>query len=104
MHGKETEELPVIKAIMDHITSPNVGVCWNCNDTDLKGEGLENNFNLMKNRFADTVHVREINIGEYPYPYLMNLFVGINYKGWILLECRKEPEDGIKEMIDRARG
>ena len=50
VHGKETEELPVIKAIMDHITSPNVRVCWNCNDTDLKGEGLENNFNLMKNR------------------------------------------------------
>jgi sugar phosphate isomerase/epimerase len=101
VHGNETEELPVIKAIMDHLTSPSVGVCWNCNDTDLAGEGLEHNFNLVKNRFADTVHVRELNIGEYPYQELMNLFVGMDYKGWILLECREEPEDPIKAMIEQ---
>jgi sugar phosphate isomerase/epimerase len=114
VHGRETEKLPVIKAIMDHVTSPVVGVCWNCNDTDLEGEGLEYNFNLVKDRLGNTVHVRELNIGEYPYQELMNLLVGMDYKGWILLECREEPEDPIKamaeqkevfqEMIKKARG
>jgi len=101
VHGKGTDELPVIKAIMDYVPSPNVGVCWNCNDTDLKGEGLEYNFNLVKDRFSDIVHVRELNIGEYPYQDLMNLFVGMDYKGWVLLECREKPEDTVKAMIEQ---
>ncbi len=101
VHGRETEELPVIKAIMDHVTSPVVGVCWNCNGTDLEGEGLEYNFNLVKDRFGDTVHIRELNIGEYPYQELMNLLVGMNYEGWILLECREEPENPIQAMIEQ---
>ena len=41
VHGQGTDELPNIKAIMDVATHPNVGVCWNCNGTDLKGQGLE---------------------------------------------------------------
>lgn len=101
VHGSGTDELPVVKAIMDHIESSNVGVCWNCNDTDLEGEGLEHNFNLVKDRFADTVHIRELNIGDYPYQDLMNLFVGMDYKGWVLLECREKPEDTVKAMIEQ---
>ena len=30
----------VIKQIMDQVTSPAVGVCWNSNKADLKGKGL----------------------------------------------------------------
>ena len=37
VHGQGTDELPNIKAIMDVATHPNVGVCWNCNATDLQG-------------------------------------------------------------------
>jgi len=101
VHGKGTQELPAIKKIMDHVKSPNAGACWNCNDQDLNGEGLEYNFNLVKDRFADIVHIRELNIGEYPYQELMNLFVGIDYEGWILLECRQMPDDGVKAMIEQ---
>ncbi len=101
VHGKGTQELPVIKKIMDHVTSPNVGACWNCNEQDLNGQGLEHNFNLIKDRLADTVHIRELNIGEYPYQDLMKLFVDIDYKGWVLLECRKMPEDRVKAMAEQ---
>ena len=52
---------------MDVATHPNVGVCWNCNGTDLKGQGLEYNFDLVKNRLGDTAHVRELNVADYPY-------------------------------------
>lgn len=101
VHGNETQELPNIKAIMDVANNPNVYVCWNCNDEDLIGGGLEKNFNLVKNRLGDTVHVRELNIGTYPYQELMNLFMKINYSGWILLECRTEPADRVKAMIEQ---
>ena len=93
--------LPIIKAIMDVADHPNVGVCWNCNSQDLQGEGLEYNFNLVKDRFADTVHIRELNVGSYPYQDLMNLFVGMDYAGWILLEARTNPRDRIKALIEQ---
>jgi len=105
--------LPVIKEIMDAADHPNVGVCWNCNSQDLEGQGLKHNFNLVKDRFGDTVHVRELNIGSYPYQDLMSLFVAMDYDGWILLEARTNPKDRVAalaeqrqvwvEMIEKAR-
>ena len=100
VHGK-CSPLPVIRKIMHVADHPNVGVCWNSNGEDLEGEGLEHNFNLVKNRFGATVHVRELNVGDYPYQELMNLFVGIDYAGWILLEARTKPDDRVKALIEQ---
>lgn len=101
VHGKGTQELPNIKKIMDIASHPNVGVCWNCNDEDLNGKGLEYNFNLVKDRFGATVHVRELNIGSYPYQDLVGLLVKMEYKGWVLLECRTDPKDKVKAMTEQ---
>jgi sugar phosphate isomerase/epimerase len=101
VHGEETQELPNIKAIMDVANNPNVYTCWNCNDQDLIGEGLVKNFNMVKARQGDTVHVRELNVGSYPYQELMNLFMEMDYSGWILLECRTEPNDKLKALIEQ---
>ncbi len=86
---------------MDIADHPSVGACWNCNSQDLKGKGLEHNFNLVKDRFGATAHIRELNIGNYPYQELMNLFVKMDYDGWILLECRKKPKDRVKAMAEQ---
>ena len=101
VHGRKTAEIPNMKAIFDHVTEPNVGICWNCNEQDLLPPGLEANFNMIKDRFGDTVHVRELNIGEYPYQQLFNLFVGMDYKGWILLEARTNPPDRVAAMKEQ---
>ena len=101
VHGHETQELPNIKAIMDVADHPNVKVCWNSNDEDLAGRGLEYNFNLVKDRLGDTTHIREMNVGSYPYQDLFNLLVKENYKGWILLECRTEPTDLVAAMVEQ---
>jgi len=100
VHGS-CSPLPVIKGIMDVAEHPNVGVCWNCNSQDLQGEGLEHNFNLVKDRFGATVHIRELNIGSYPYQELINLLVGMDYDGWILLEARTNPKDWVKALIEQ---
>ena len=102
VHGG-CSKLPIMKAIMDVAEHPRVGACWNCNSQDLDGEGLEYNFNLVKDRFGDTVHVRELNIGDYPYQELMNLFVKADYKGWILLEARTKPKDRVKALAEQRR-
>ena len=103
VHGRATSELPVMKQIFDVATHPNVYDSWNCNDADLKGAGLEANFNMVKDRFGDTVHIRELNVGDYPYAQLIKLFKGIRYNGRLLLEARTEPQDKIQAMAEQLK-
>jgi sugar phosphate isomerase/epimerase len=101
VHGEKTQQLPIIKQIFDVVENPNVGACWNSNDQDLDEQGLEYNFNLVKERFGKTVHIRELGIGEYPYQQLINLCVKMDYAGWILLEARTEPKDRVKALTEQ---
>ena len=103
VHGRDTQKLPVMKKIMDVATHPGVTVCWNCNPTDLAGKGLDYNFELVKKRFGATCHVRELNDKKYPYARLMELLVGIDYAGWVLLECRTRPKDRIAALIEQRQ-
>lgn len=103
VHGNLTQEIPNMKAIFEQVTEENVKMCWNCNDQDLLPPGLEANFNSVKKWFGDTVHVRELNVGEYPYHQLLNLFAGIKYDGWILLEGRTNPDDKIAAMNEQMK-
>jgi sugar phosphate isomerase/epimerase len=101
VHGRGTSELPVMKAIFDVADHPNATVCWNSNDADLAGAGLEYNFNLVQERLGATLHIREMNAGNYPYARLMQLLKGVHYDGWILLEARGNPDDKIAALIEQ---
>ena len=103
VHGRGTQELPVMKAIFDVADHKNATICWNSNDVDLQGEGLDHNFDLVKDRFGATVHVRELNEGKYPYAYLFKRFKQMKYRGWILLEARGNPEDKVKALIEQRK-
>ncbi len=103
VHGRETCELPVIKAICGVATHRNVYVCWNSNGEDLKGAGLDANFAMVKDRIGDTTHVRELDAGDYPYDRLFKLFEGIQYQGWFLLEARKEVPDKVQAMAAQLK-
>jgi len=100
VHG-DCAVFPYCKQIMDIATHPSVTICWNSNQQDLEGAGLVENFNSLKNRFGNTAHVRELNDPDYPYQQLMDLFVEMNYPGWILLEARTEPADQIKALEEQ---
>jgi len=103
VHGRETQNPEIMKKIMDVANNSNVGVCWNCNQEDLQGKGFDYNFDLLKNRFGNTVHIRELNSTDYPYNSLMEKFIKMNYGGWLLLECRTKPEDTIKAMAEQKQ-
>ena len=96
-------ELPTIKAVMDIAKHPSVGVCWNCNDEDLKGEGLAANFAMVVDRLGATAHVRELNVGSYPYQELIRLLAKAKYVGWVLLEGRTRPADRVAAMIQQRQ-
>jgi len=99
-HGNVSQEIPNMKAIFDQVTEKNVVMCWNCNDQDTLSPGLEANFNSVKKYFGDTVHIRELNEGNYPYQQLMDLFVGMKYKGWIFLKAGKNLKE---ELVARRK-
>lgn len=103
VHGKKTQEIPVMKAIFEEVTEDSVKICWNCNEQDLLEPGLKKNFHSVKKWFGDTVHIRELNQGDYPYQELMELFLKMKYNGWILLEARTSPADRIAAMREQKR-
>lgn len=103
VHGK-CAQLPTIKAIMDIATHPNVGVCWNSNGQDLEDPGLEFNFNLVKDRLGQTCHIHRMESESYPFQKLIDLYVGIDYEGWMMLEEGKVPDpDQIVPELARER-
>jgi len=103
VHGRETQELPNIRAIMDVADHRNVVICWNCNPTDLNGQGFQYNFNLVKDRLGDTIHIHEIDTVDYPWQELMNELVKMNYAGWCLWECASNPDDKVKALTEQRK-
>lgn len=85
VHGRGTSEIPNIKAILDHAGHPNVGICWNSNQTDLKNGSVAENFELVKTAIRN-VHITELCNPSYPWKELFQLLQESGYKGYCLAE------------------
>lgn len=96
VHGGGTSQLPHIKTIMDHARHPQVGVCWNSNQTDLEGAGFEANFDLVKDRIV-SVHLRDLFLQEYPWRKLFARLVASGFRGYTMAEV-PESADGLRVM------
>ncbi len=101
VHGKETSNLGHIRTIMNAADRGNVRVCWNSNGEDLAGEGIEANFAKVRDHLGRTVHIREVNAGDYPYDKLAALLVDADYEGFVCLEARTKPEDRVKALAEQ---
>lgn len=102
VHG-QCDELPTIKAILDVADHSNVAICWNSNPDDLKGEGLEHNFKLVRDRFGATLHVRRLDDPGYPWEQLINLLVKSDYNGWVMLEDSNLPAEPIAALAQQRK-
>ncbi len=96
VHGSGTSLLPNIRTIMDHARHPNVGVCWNSNQTDLSGAGLDSNFDLVKDRIV-SVHLRDLYLAEYPWSRLFKRLRDSGFRGYTMAEIPESP-DGVRVM------
>jgi sugar phosphate isomerase/epimerase len=105
VHGKDTSLLPNIKTIMDACTdAQNVRVCWNSNDTDLEGAGIEANFAMVKDRLGHTTHIRGVSLApNYPFAKLAKLLVEADYEGHVCLEAAKLPDGDIVAALAEQR-
>jgi sugar phosphate isomerase/epimerase len=93
IHGNKTNRVSVIKKIIDLSQNPHVYVNWNCNMEDIEEEGLEYNFNLVKDRLKG-VHLHELWEIKYPYRKFFKLLTESGYKGY----CNAEI-DGNQDPI-----
>ena len=89
VHGRETQEPRRMRAIMDACGHPNVGVCWNCNPTDVKNGSIRENFALLKD-FIMSVHTHDL--PDYPTRELLELLAEMNYERYLLAEVQASPE------------
>ncbi len=80
VHGSGTGNVPVIKKILDYSGSEHVYVNWNCATSDTEGEGLEKNFNMVKDKIRG-VHMHEFH-SKYPYRAFLKLLRKSGYKGY----------------------
>lgn len=92
VHGKGTSHVPYVRTMMDVADHPNVVVCWNCNPTDLDGEGLEANFRLLQHKLG-TIHIHDLRKDNYPWPQLFDLLHEAKFSGWTLIEEGQVPAD-----------
>lgn len=102
VHG-QCCKLPTIKAIMDVADNSNVAVCWNSNPDDLEEPGLEHHFNLVKDRFGDTAHIHLLDSKTYPHRQLLELYVKMDYSGWLLLEEGVVPADPASALVEQRQ-
>jgi len=85
VHGSGTAFPPHIKTILDAANHPSVGACWNCNASDLDGEGWDHNFALLKDKIF-SVHMVDLFQEEYPFRKLMAGLNQIPFHGFCLAE------------------
>jgi sugar phosphate isomerase/epimerase len=81
-----------ISTIMKIADRENVRTCWNSNNVDIEGAGIEANFAKVQDYLGATTHVRELDTPGYPWGKLATLLVGIDYAGWVCLEGHKPPQ------------
>lgn len=98
VHGGVTD-LGDIATIMKAADRPNVRVCWNSNQKDIEGEGIEANFAKVKDYLGHTMHIRGAKVAGYPWDKLAKLLVEADYDGWVLLEAGGKRPDGDPAAI-----
>jgi sugar phosphate isomerase/epimerase len=100
VHGRGTNEIPYMQKIFDIADNPNVVVCWNCNPTDLAGDGLVANYRSLQHRMG-TIHIHDLRNNKYPWTELFPLLqetTAESFTGWALLEEGAVPQDIVPAM------
>jgi sugar phosphate isomerase/epimerase len=91
VHGKDTAHPPRMRTIMDHCGHPQVGVCWNSNDSDIKDGSVKEYFGLLQDQIR-SCHITELARDVYPWKELFGLLKGIGYDRFTLAEIADSPD------------
>jgi sugar phosphate isomerase/epimerase len=90
VHGRDTQNPPVAAAIMHAAKHPQVGVCWNSNETDVVNGSVKQNFDLLR-PWIKNAHINELS-NSYPWRELFALLRATKYERYTLCECAESPQ------------
>ncbi|WP_218934183.1 sugar phosphate isomerase/epimerase family protein [Rosistilla ulvae] len=103
VHGRDgSAELPNIHRMIEVADHPNAVVCWNCNNSDHSGQGLQHNFDLVKEKI-NVVHIHDLRSDIYPWEQLFAMLKQAKFTGWTLLEDGKVPNDIVAAMHENRK-
>jgi len=91
VHGRGTSDPPVAAAIVKAAAHPNVGVCWNSNDTDLVNGSVKPSFELLQ-PWIRSVHINELADTRYPWRELFTLLREAKYDRFTFAEVAENPD------------
>ena len=96
VHGRDTQVPEVSHAIMKAANHPNVGVCWNSNETDIVNGSVKQSFDLLR-PYIKNCHINEL-ANAYPWREFFSLLRKSKYDRYTLMEAQesKEPERFLK--------
>jgi sugar phosphate isomerase/epimerase len=86
VHGTGTQDLAVMKAIMDVAAQDQVVICWNSNAGETVDGSIAKNFELVRSKLGGTVHIHDLYDQAYPYRELFSLLRKQDYQGYCLSE------------------
>jgi len=90
VHGRETQVPTVAAAIMRAAKHPNVGLCWNSNETDVVNGSVKQNFDLLR-PWIRNCHINELS-NNYPWREFFALLQKSKYDRYTLCEAQESPQ------------
>jgi sugar phosphate isomerase/epimerase len=93
VHGEGTADPKVTHSIMKATQHKNVGLCWNCNETDMVNGSVKEGFELLR-PWLRTIHLKDLAATAYPYPWqeFFGLLHATGFDGWEFCEAQPNPE------------
>lgn len=97
-HGS-AGDLVTLRKIMDGVDQPNVRIKLNGYAGD--GPDFARRFELVKHLLAETLHMHELNRGDFPYQLQTDLLIDAGWEGWWLLEASAKVPDRVGALIEQ---
>ncbi len=98
-HGK-AGELVNLRKVIAQVDQKNVGIKLNGDARDNEGGRFAENFAAVKDRLADTLHMRMYKQSDFPYQLQWDLLVAAGWDGWCFVEESVKVDDRVQALIE----
>jgi sugar phosphate isomerase/epimerase len=91
-------DLDNLLGIMKGVNRTNVRIKLNGHKAD--AQDFARRFEGVKRLLGDTLHMHELNRGNFPYQLQTDLLIGAGWEGWCLVEATSLVPDPLKALIE----
>jgi len=96
-------ELPVMRDVLSRVPGRNVGVKLNSDPRDSHGDGWQANFDMVKDRLSNTLHLKNLQDTRYPYQLMVDNLVKMDWNGCAMMEYTHQVPDKVEALIEHRK-